>query len=139
MIRTAMSYLIAALCCMVFGAVYEVFSHEVYSFFMIYAFAIPLAGGTLPFLAMGIKGARRYPGTVSRNLYHAGIAALTAGSVMTGVLEIYGSTNSLIRAYWYAGAVLTALGIIAYAADPGRGTAADRTYRLREAKSADII
>ena len=32
-----------------FGAIYEIFSHEVYSYFMLYAFAIPLAMGLLPY------------------------------------------------------------------------------------------
>ena len=31
-----------------FGAVYELFSHEVYSYYMIYAFGIPLILGVLP-------------------------------------------------------------------------------------------
>ena len=41
--RTAFVYLLVSLFCALFGAVYEVFSHEVYSFYMIYAFAFPLA------------------------------------------------------------------------------------------------
>ena len=43
---------------MVAGAVYEHFSFGVYSYFMIYAFAIPLAGGALPFLAKYMKAMR---------------------------------------------------------------------------------
>ena len=50
-VRISVNYLAAALFCALFGAVYEIFSHEVYSYPMIYAFAIPLAGGALPFLA----------------------------------------------------------------------------------------
>ena len=37
-----------------FGAIYEQFSHQVYSYYMIYAFALPLILGALPWaLALG--------------------------------------------------------------------------------------
>lgn len=48
--KTALYYLFISLFCILFGAVYELFSHEVYSYFMLYAFVIPLGGGALPFL-----------------------------------------------------------------------------------------
>ncbi|MBO5070842.1 MAG: hypothetical protein J6C37_10865 [Roseburia sp.] len=113
-VRTAFIYLLISLFCMIFGAVYEIFSHEVYSFYMIYAFAFPLVGGTLPYLVIGLSRRKRYPGILAKNLYHAGIATLTVGSVLQGVLDIYGTTNSLIRFYWVVGAVLILIGIISY-------------------------
>ena len=114
-VRISVNYLAAALFCALFGAVYEIFSHEVYSYPMIYAFAIPLAGGALPFLAFaaGLLKQWRFPGTISRSLYHAGIAALTIGSIMQGILEIYGTTNMLLWAYWIAGWLLIAGAVIA--------------------------
>ena len=47
--KTGFIYLLLALVLALFGAVYEVFSHGVYSYYMLYAFAFPLAGGALPF------------------------------------------------------------------------------------------
>lgn len=113
-LRTAFAYLLISLICALFGAVYEVFSHEVYSFFMIYAFAFPLAGGTLPFLALSLFRAKRYPGCVARNLYHSGISTLTAGSIIRGVLDIYGTTNALTGCYWLFGTMLLIGGIIVF-------------------------
>lgn len=113
-VRTAFIYLIISLFWMIFGAVYEIFSHEVYSFYMIYAFGVPLVGGTLPYLVIGLSRRKRYPGIVAKNLHHAGIATLTVGSVLQGVLDIYGTTNDLIRFYWVVGAALTFAGIINY-------------------------
>ena len=110
--KTAFVYLLIALFCAFFGAVYEVFSHEVYSFYMIYAFVFPLAGGTLPFLTISLIRTKRYPGAFARNLYHSGVATLTIGSIIRGVLDIYGTTNGLIRLYWYIGAILIATGIM---------------------------
>lgn len=112
--QTAFVYFLIALFCAFFGGVYEVFSHEVYSFFMIYAFGFPLAGGTLPFWLLARKGNGRYPGTVARNVYHSGIAALTVGSIMRGVLDIYGTTNSLVGYYFVAGFVLVIAGILLF-------------------------
>ena len=46
-----------------FGAIYELFSHDVYSYYMIYAFAIPLLMGVLPYEAMLVFN--KYPGRFS--------------------------------------------------------------------------
>ncbi len=111
-IKVTLIYLVISCFCALFGAVYERFSHEVYSFFMIYAFAFPLAGGALPFAAYALTGAN-YPSAIARNLYHAGIATLTVGSIVQGVLAIYGTANDLSRFYWIAGAGLVIAGVAA--------------------------
>ena len=94
-----------------FGAVYELFSHEVYSYFMIYAFAVPLMLGVLPYTLLLIS--RKVPGRAALNLWNSGIAALSVGCVFRGVLEIYGTTNSLCVVYAAAGGALLAAGLIA--------------------------
>ena len=53
--RYSFIYLAAAIFCAFFGAVYEFFSHGVFSFFMIYAFAIPLAAGSFPLLWIALR------------------------------------------------------------------------------------
>ncbi len=58
MIRYSFIYLAAAVFCALFGAVYEIFSHGVFSFFMIYAFAFPLVLGAVPMLWMGLRTAK---------------------------------------------------------------------------------
>ena len=47
--NTACVYLAVSAFCAVFGEVYEHFSHNVYSAYMVFAFAFPLAGGALLF------------------------------------------------------------------------------------------
>ena len=111
-LRTSLVYLAASIAVAIFGAVYEVFSHGVFSFFMIYAFMIPLLGGTVPFIIAYLMA--RSAGTSAKvtalrkgsGLYHAGIATLTIGSIMKGVLDIYGTTNRLIVCYPAVGALL---------------------------------
>jgi hypothetical protein len=102
------AYLLAALGCAIFGEVYELFSHEVWSCFMIGAFVLPLLLGALPFFLLR-KSGKPFPGRAA-DLIHAGVAALTVGSLVQGVLEIYGTTNPLTAVYWIAGAALTAAG-----------------------------
>lgn len=114
MAKTALIYLFASLFCAIFGAIYEYFSHDVYSIYMIYAFLLPLAGGVLPFLCMDFFSCKRLPGRLPCHFYHFGIATLTIGSIFQGVLEIYGTTNTLIRVYWVVGGWLFGMGILLY-------------------------
>ena len=113
LLKTALAHLCAAVFCVFFGAVYERFSHEVYSYWMIYAFALPLTLGTLPMLSLALWG-RMLPGQVSLWLWNAGIAALTVGCIFRGVLDIYGTTNRLWAAYPIVGGALLALGLVSY-------------------------
>lgn len=100
--------LIAALFCVLFGAVYEAFGHGVYSYFMIYAFVFPLALGVLPMLIVRMRRATLLKSAY--RLWHAGIATLTVGSLVTGALDIYGTTNPLTVVYWIAGGLLLVAG-----------------------------
>ena len=93
-----------------FGAVYELFSHEVYSYFMIYGFAVPLMLGVMPYALLLIS--RKVPGRAALNLWNSGIATLSVGCVFRGVLEIYGTTNSLSVIYPVSGLLLLTAGLI---------------------------
>lgn len=112
--KTAFVYLLISLFCSLFGAVYEIFSHGVYSFYMIYAFQFPLAGGVLPWFCISLWGGEKYPAVAARYLYHAGIATLTTGSILCGILEIYGTTNMLTGYYWTFGSILLLAGVTVY-------------------------
>lgn len=108
------TFLLASVFCALFGAVYEKFSHGVYSNFMLYAFAIPLVGGTLTAFLLDFFSQRIMPGKTSFFLYSAGIATLTVGSIFEGVLEIYGTTNRLAVLYLLVGLGLILLSMAAY-------------------------
>lgn len=108
--RTAFAYLLTTIFTAVFGGVYEVFSHGVWSAFMVYAFSFPLILGVFPFSWLALQR-KPLPGVWSCRLHHAGVASLTIGSVMEGVLAIYGTTNHLTVWYWIAGCALLLAGL----------------------------
>lgn len=105
--------IIAALFCALFAAVYEVFSFGVYSYFMIFALVIPLLGCSLPYSIILFKN-KGIPSAAALRLWNSGIATLTVGSIIQGVIEIYGTTNQLVIIYGIAGAVFCIIGIIAW-------------------------
>lgn len=118
--KTSFVYLLISIFVAFFGAIYEVFSYGVYSNFMLYAFAFPLVGGCLPFFILGFWGNTprfskiKNPTALSRSLYHCGIATLTVGSVIRGVLDIYGTTNYLSNYYWIVGIALILVSILGH-------------------------
>lgn len=94
-----------------FGAVYEKFSHEVYSCYMIYAFAIPLVLGVFPALCL-LRLKKRAPEGVAADIWHFGVITLAVGSVFKGALDIYGTTNRLVIIYPAAGIILIGAGLL---------------------------
>ena len=97
----------------IFGAIYEIFSHEVYSYYMIYAFMIPLVLGVGLYIWMLLFG-KKYPEGLSLRMWNYGIITLAVGCVFKGVLEIYGTTNRLIVVYPIAAALLLGIGAVSF-------------------------
>ena len=107
------------------GAVYEHFSHGVYSYFMIYAFAFPLLMGVAPYSVMLMRG--RTPDRIFLNLWNAAIAALCTGSFFAGVLAIAGYTNAKILVYQIAGFALAVAAVASQSLRKRRETTPDET------------
>lgn len=94
-----------------FGAVYELFGHGIYSYFMLYAFAFPLVLGVLPYVFCLVRKVKKCS-RLGIRFWNAGIITLTVGSLFQGVLEIYGTTNKLAIVYQIAGILFLLGGII---------------------------
>lgn len=97
-------YLIFAAVILVFGIVYEHFSHEVYTPFMQFAFGFPLLGAALA-LVPALRG-KAFAGFARSGLV-CGIATLTVASLLTGIFLIAGTSSPYTVWFWVAGAVLT--------------------------------
>lgn len=94
---------------LVFGIIYEMFSHGVISLFMILAFLIPLINliTNIIFINRKIKITK-----LSKNFFSMSIYTFTFFSVIKGVLDIYGTTNNLIISYLIVGILLLVSSII---------------------------
>lgn len=102
-----MKYFAASIVIAVAAAVYGLFSHGVYSYYMTYAFMIPLLAGALPHLLTALKGSDQKTMLTGLNdVQLAFVATLTAGSLLKGVLDIYGTTNRLLIAYPVMAAII---------------------------------
>ena len=104
--KTALIYICISLFCALFGGVYEYFGHGVISFHMIYAFGFSLVLGALFFTIIGKSPAVPYPCRLSASCLHLSVATATVGSIVQGVLDIYGTTNRLSVIYIIAGTIL---------------------------------
>lgn len=93
---------------LVFAIIYEYFSHGVVSYFMIFAFLIPLLNLILNciFIYSKFKVTR-----LSKNLISMSIYTFTFFSIMKGVLDIFGTTNNLIFIYLIVGLLLFIFGV----------------------------
>ena len=111
-IKTGMKYFAASVVIATAAAVYGLFSHGVYSYYMTYAFMIPLLAGAMPHFLTAMKeegqkadkSEEKKPSGFADifDVYEAQLAfvtTLTAGSLLKGALDIYGTTNRLLIIY----------------------------------------
>ena len=94
-----------------FCIIYEHFSFGVISKFMVLAPIIPLTLGVLVYVKL-LKVKKL--GYTESSLYSNGIYTLLIGSILQGVLEIYGTTNRLIWVYLIVGLFLIIMSMIKY-------------------------
>lgn len=113
--KHAMGELFFAAFCAFFGAVYEAFSFGVFSFFMIYAFSVPLATAILLFV---MYKREKTPPKRFMDLLHMTSVTAALGFIATGVVEIYGSDNRLLWVYPFLGAGLFLATLISYGINP---------------------
>ena len=107
-------YIIETLSCVLFAMVYEYFSHGVISYFMVFAFIIPLVLGVISVSIFCLKKVRKMPTRLENNMYNAGVATITIGSIIEGILQIYGTTNVKVDVYFIVGIILLVIAIFSY-------------------------
>lgn len=102
LVVTAAVYGLITLLCILFHRIYILFSYGEDSAFLRWMFLCPLAGGLLPSLLAGLTGKS---GAVLRpafNLWNSGVAVLTFGCLVRGIIEISGRFTSYDACYWWA-------------------------------------
>ena len=106
-------YFIGSICTLIFGLIYECFSHNVISNYMIFAFIIPLMGYIL-YLLVDRGIIKNKINNISDKLFGYSIITFTFGSIIKGVLDIYGTTNGKVYVYLIVGIVLLISSIVSY-------------------------
>ena len=110
--RQIVKYLIMSIFFLLFALIYEIFSHGVFSSYMMCAFLIPLLMGTFIYGMIYYTKTNRYLSNSAIIFYNTSILTFTLGSIMKGVLDIYGTTNQMISIYSKLGISLIIISII---------------------------
>ena len=106
--KTAVSYILLTIFFFAFSRIYESFSFGETSIHMHYLFALPLVGGILLLLFMKIiPNLSR----LSLNLWNSAVAAMTAGMLFRGIVNLSGRSTTLDMPYWYVGAAFASLAL----------------------------
>lgn len=126
LVRTALIFLLVSAACIAATNIYALFGHGVCSASMDTMFKYPLWMGTAPFSLLAALGKRlrrrRFP-RLAFNLYNSGIAALTSGAMLYGILEIAGTSSAYQPLLMAAGWIFAAIGFILFVIpDSGGGT-----------------
>lgn len=104
--KTIVIFSIMTIFTFIFDKVYGIFGHGVTSPYMTYMFLYPLLGGALFYgiimlLIPSIVNKKRY--RFFYNIYNSGIAVLTVGSFLRGIMEITGTFSTYLMAYTLVG------------------------------------
>jgi hypothetical protein len=114
--KTVIVYLAVSTFCFIFDKIYALFGHGVHSVSMSLMYLFPLLGGVLPFLLLTLiplaEEVRHYRPLY--NCYNSGIATLTAGSAINGVLEIAGTSSPYLTAFYVFGWSMLIIGLFTY-------------------------
>lgn len=109
--KELIAYLISFIFILLFGQIYELFSHDVYSNFMIFACIIPFIGLILSSVIYCLKIKLSGKGRLFIGL---SLITLTIWMIINGVLEIYGTTNKLVNIYPIVTIILIILALICF-------------------------
>jgi len=107
--RTFISYLAKAAFLFIFSRIYESLSYGEVSVFMHYMFCATLVGGIL---LLGLLQVKPNLSRMTYNLWNSGIATITAGCLLRGIINLSGRSTTLDQPYWYVGAGFLALSLI---------------------------
>ena len=106
-----MVYLIISIFFFLFSRIYVSLSYGEYSFFMNTLSLVPLIGGGL---LVGLLLVQPNLSRVSFNLWNSGVAVLTAGFLLRGIINLSGRSTTLDWPYWLIGAGFLGLALVSF-------------------------
>lgn len=114
MLKTSVTFLVLSLVAVGVNYIYGMFGHGVHSAAMTWMFLYPLLGGALIYLIgwWRVSSIIHFPVyRFAYNSYNSGIATLTIGSFLKGVLEIAGTNSPYLAIFSGAGGLFIAIGM----------------------------
>lgn len=113
--KSIVAYFFISIFLIVFDRIYAVFSHGVSSLSMNLMFLYPLIGGVGVYIILkylckekGIKFRLTF------NIYNTGIATLTIGSLLKGIMDIAGTSSEYIVYYRIIGIIFIIVSILSF-------------------------
>ncbi|HFI0533251.1 TPA: hypothetical protein ACGOXV_000174 [Streptococcus suis] len=107
--RTFINYLATTAFLFIFSRIYESLSYGEVSVFMHYMFCVTLVGGGL---LLGLLTIKPNLSRLAFNLWNSGVATITAGSLLRGIINLSGRSTTLDQPYWFVGASFLILALI---------------------------
>ncbi|HFI0641234.1 TPA: hypothetical protein ACGO14_001135 [Streptococcus suis] len=113
--RTFISYLAITAFLFIFSRIYESLSYGEVSVFMHYMFCVTLIGGGL---LLGLLTIKPNLSRLTFNLWNSGVATITAGFLLRGIINLSGRSTTLDQPYWFVGAAFLGLSLVALFTNP---------------------
>lgn len=82
---------------------------------MHYMFCVPLIGGAV---LLGLLQLIPTFSRLSYNLWNSGVATITAGCLLRGIINLSGRSTTLDQPYWYIGAAFLVLSLVGLFINP---------------------
>ena len=111
----------------IFSRIYESLSYGEVSVFMHYMFCATLVGGIL---LLGLLQVKPNLSRMTYNLWNSGIATITAGCLLRGIINLSGRSTTLDQPYWCVGAGFLVLSLITLFISDTRRTREKLTAQL---------
>ena len=113
--KTIIIYFLITIFLIIFDRVYSLFSHGVSSLSMNLMFLYPLLGGVVVYYILGyLSKNKKNSMIISFNIYNSGIAILTVGSLLKGIMDIAGTSSEYIKYYLIIGIFFVCTSIIMF-------------------------
>lgn len=102
-------YFVLSVFFFIFSRIYESLSYGEFSFFMHYLCIVPIIGGgiLLAFLFFLPQLSR-----LSYNLWNSGVAVITTGFLLRGIINLSGRSTTLDAPYWMIGSGFLGLTLV---------------------------
>lgn len=113
--KTIIIYFLITIFLIIFDRVYSLFSHGVSSLSMNLMFLYPLLGGVVVYYILGyLSKNKKNSMIISFNIYNSGIAILTVGSLLKGIMDIAGTSSQYIKYYFIIGVLVIITSVIGF-------------------------